>query len=199
MIKNKSIERSWKYETKFANDFHYVLAEGTPNTRLSGVDTDVLLAELSTFGVNVMTMSADGDKLRTLFAFPAFMDTGMRVLVRVLWTSDSTTAADTATWALLYRYLSIGNDVLSATVDTALDTVIPAASVYGSTSAYRLAASAWGEFAPGTVQPSDPVQLEVGLTSAVPTNVYFVGLQFAFVPSISTDEVAIQPGLVNPS
>lgn len=199
MIRNKSIERGWKYETKFANDFHFVLAEGTPNTRLSGVDTDVLLAELSTFGVNVATMSADSDKLRALHAWPTLFDIGTRLLVRVLWTSDSTTAADTATWALLYKYLSIGSTAFSATVDTALSTVIPAASVYGSAAAYRLAASAWGEFNPGTIQPLDPCILEVGLTSADPTNVYFVGLQFAYVPSISTDYAAIQPGLVNPS
>lgn len=199
MILNRNLERGWKYETKFANDFHFVLAEGTPNTRQSGVDSSVLLGELSTFGVNVATMSADGDTLRTLHAWPTLLDVGTRVLVRVLWTSDSTTSGDTATWALLYKYLSIGNTAFSATVDTALSTVIPAASVYGSAAAYRLAASAWGEFNPGTIQPSDPCMLEVGLTSAVPTNVYFVGLQFAYVPSISTDYAAIQPGLVNPS
>ena len=199
MLRNRNIERGWKYETKFANEFHLVLVEGTPNVLKSGVDTDVVLAELSTFGVNALTMSATGDTVRTMLAWPSLMDIGTRLLMRVLWTSDSTTTTDTVTWLAKYRYLSLNNDVLSGTVATELDTPITV-DTYGSGTAYRLCATPWGEIDPGNIQASDPVQLEIEMDAkSGPTNVYFIGVQFAFVPSISTDYGAIQPGLVNPS
>jgi len=186
-IRNRNIDRSWKVDTIWAKDFDFVLAEGTPNTLVSAQDSDGLLAELSTFGTLAVALSNAGDAIRKLYTIPSFVDVGYDLAIRVLWTSGSTTAADSVTWLPKYKYLSVNNDTFSATVDTALDTAI-GADLYGATSAYSLRATPWGRISRATLQPSDPIMLEVEMDAkSGPTNVYFIGVQIAFFPSISTD------------
>lgn len=105
--------------------------------------------EIGTTGIVGLKMNTAGDAASLFMRLPNKWDTRQRTRYRVIWTTDSTTAADTVDWKLFYasdRALS-GTLALPA---TALDTVIAQSNVLGA-SAKRIHQTAWGIINGGTL------------------------------------------------
>jgi hypothetical protein len=188
-IDTANITQGRRTSVLWAKDFDWITAEGTPNTLISTVDTDVVRREVSTLGATGALMNADGDTVTALWTLPEDADYAKPVYVRVLWATESVTSADTVLWRLFYKLISLDNSALSATIDTALNTVI-ATDTVGSTTAGTARATAWGKINPGNITNVNCfLQLKLEMqTKAVglSENLYALALQFSYQPLVKT-------------
>lgn len=170
----------------WAKDFDWILAE---DTLISTVDTDVVRREVSSLAATGALMNADGDTVTALWALPSDADYAKPIYVRVLWATESVTAADTVLWRLFYKLVSLDNDALSATINTALDTVI-AEDTVGSTTAGKTRITAWGIINGGSITSANCIlQLKLEMqTKAVglAENLYALALEFSYQPRVKT-------------
>ena len=166
-----------------ASLFDFIPAEGTPNTLVGTITAGVLLQEISTLGVRGALMNTNGDTLCASWDLPGDADPGKGIYVRVRWATGSATSADTVTWKVFYKLVSIDNDALSATISTALDTVIGEDTV-GSTTAYKLRGSPWGKINRNSITnlgASLELLVEMDAKAAgLSEDLYFHSLEFAY-------------------
>lgn len=152
-------------------------------------DSSVRLQEISTFAVNGVLMNTDGDVVHTSWDIPDDCDYGKPIYFRVRWSTGSQTAADTVLWKVFYKLISLDNDALTATVDTALDTVI-AQDTVGSTTAYVLRKTAWGKLNANSVNNLDnTLLLQVAMdtkAAGLSEDLYFHSLEIAYQPLVKT-------------
>lgn len=188
-IDSENLSQARRSALLWAKDFDWILAEGTPNTLISTVDTDVVRREVSTLGATGALMNNDGDTVTALWALPSDVDYGKPVYVRVLWATESVTPADTVLWRLFYKLVSLDNDALSATIDTALDTVI-ATDTVGSTTAGKARATPWGKINANSITSVNCIlQLKLEMqTKAVglAENLYALGLEWSYQPRVKS-------------
>lgn len=109
------------------------------------------------------------------------------VKFRVIWSTDSSTAADTVTWRVRYRTMTIDSTdlVTTGTTFSALDTTIVADNAVTTANAYRRTAA--GVLAPGRLVAGEHYCFEVGVTAAsgitldtTDANVQFFGLELEY-------------------
>lgn len=142
-IDSRNLSPALQRATIWAKDFDYILAEGTPNTLVGTVTAGVVRREVSSLAAIGALMNTDGDTVTTTWTLPGDADPAKDIYVRVLWTSGSQTSADTVLWKVFYKLVSLDNDALSASITTALNTVI-ATDTVGSSTAYVVRRTSWG-------------------------------------------------------
>ena len=193
-ILNRSIAR--KYQSLFipAKEFNSIGmydgdATGDP-VGIQDVNTvGVVLAEVGTTGFLGLGMNTDGVTCQTFLPLPRDVDTGQPIYVRIHWTTQSATAADTVAWKVFYEKLVLNTTLLSGTIDNVLDTVIASDNV--------IAADTWHTTAAGIINASSIDATTVGaLTLKVEMDakavglseeLSFLGLELAYAPLYATD------------
>ena len=142
-----------------------------------------VFAELSTFGFGAVKFEAAGDEWVQLWQLPKDCDVSKPIRFRVVWSTESTTAADKATFKLTYKAVADGEALAAA--NTALDTTI-AQDTWGATAAYTIARTAWGQIAADTLSEGDLLVLEteIDATDVDIANeyIYFLGLEIEYTP-----------------
>lgn len=217
MILNRNISRYWRSLFIPAAEFSSVhkvastlsaltLVEGAPNTLGSAtisssltnaVQTANLLSEVNSTGLFGVKINTAGHAVRHLMAWPWDYDNSKPLYARIYWTSGSSDTADTIAWKLFYKARSANNDLLTATIDTALTTVIPSDTV-PTASAYTLCRTEKGTLAANTVRPNDLAEIEVELDAfagGLAEDKFFLGVEFLYVPLIGNDTNAATPTL----
>ena len=193
-ILNRSIAR--KYQSLFipAKEFNSIGmydgdATGDP-VGIQDVNTvGVVLAEVGTTGFLGLGMNTDGVTCQTFLPLPRDVDTGQPIYVRIHWTTQSATTADTVAWKVFYEKLVLNTTLLSGTIDNVLDTVIASDNV--------IAADTWHTTAAGIINASSIDATTVGaLTLKVEMDakavglseeLSFLGLELAYAPLYATD------------
>lgn len=113
------------------------LAFGVVSTAdIQGFDAGApVLTELSTFGYGGALMAVAGDKVAHALRVPYDMDPQEAVGFTVLWTSGSSTVADTIDWIVLADFKAVGAALIAPA--TALDTAIAQDTVTGANHVQR--------------------------------------------------------------
>ena len=143
---------------------------------------DPVTAEINSLGIVGVQMEAAGDDAHTLLPLPDNICVSCPIKISVLWSTNSTTTTQTATWKILYKRLALGDGLAAAATD--LDTTITADSVLGT--AYGLNETPQGVITAGTLTRGDTLHLLAeldavsGLNPAV-SGVYFHGIYVEYV------------------
>lgn len=152
-------------------------------------DASIRLQEISTLGVSGVLMNTDGDVCHTSWDLPPDFDEGRPCYVRVRWACGSTDTADMVLWKVFYKLISVNNDALTATVNTALDTVIPSDAVPVAT-AYTLAGTRGGKIDAGSItNGANTLLLAVEMDTKdtdMSEDLYFHSLQIAYHRKVKT-------------
>lgn len=207
-VNNKQLKRGWQNHWIGVQDFTLthtasglVTVDGNAQSNVavtvtsngSVADADII-EQISTLKVPGVKMNTAGRTARKYFAVPKEWDTGFPLYFRVHWSSGSSTTADTITWKAFVKLLSANNDQLTATVSTALDTVIAQDTVPVGT-AWTLGVTAAGKLNTGAVAaqiagvPNSLIcsfemdAKAVGLSE----DIYLLGAEILYVPRISDD------------
>lgn len=200
-INDYQVERNWRAVSIPAAQFcsaaestldSLTLNEGTPNTLNTATITTGLggnglpLQNINSTGLFGVLMNTPGDLVKTLFRAPYDIDYLHPVYVRVLWTSGSSTTADTITWKAFYKVFSPNNDQLSGTINTALDTVIPQDTVAAGT-AFTICQTAPGKIDANQINDEVLLGLAVEMDAkagGLSEDVFFLGLELLYVPHV---------------
>ena len=183
MIRDRNIE--WKRKRVFLHPLQGGgWNAGSGAATIVGLHTgDPVFAELSTFGFGAVRFEAEGDEWVQLWQLPKDVDVDKPIYFRVVWSSESTTAADKATFILTYKAVADGETLAAA--NTALDTPIPQ-DTWGATSAFTVARTDWGKINGGTLSEGDLLVLETEIDSTDVTigseYIYFLGLEVEYTP-----------------
>ena len=204
-IDTANLSQSLEYVTLRAKDFDFLpfgvvandaaLASkaafdvGFAGLLLGSNDSTVRCQEISTLGVNGVLMNTDGDLAHTSWDVPPDFDEGKPCYVRVRWASGSTDVADTALWKVTYKLLTVNVTALSATVTTALDTVVPVDAVPVAT-AYTLAGTSGGKINANKIGAATStlllaVEMDTKDTD-MSEDLYFHSLQLAYHRKVKT-------------
>ena len=181
MIRDKNIE----WERKRARIDPLVgLGWTTAGTVPVGLHTGApVFAEIGTLGFGAVKFEAAGDEWVNVWGLPADVDVNHPVYFRVLYSSESSTAADTMTFILTYKAVAEGEALAAA--DTALNTTI-AVDTYGGAAAKTLAKTGWGVVNGGVLSEGDTLVLETEIDATDATigseYVYLVGLEVEYTP-----------------
>ena len=142
---------------------------------------DVILGEISTFGLAAARLEATTDLVLDARPMPVDLDVRFPVYLRVFWSSDSATAADDAT--MLIRYNAKADQETVAAPTTALNTTIAEDRLGGQ---YFLCRTSWGEIDADTLTDGDVLGLELSCsaTDADIANEYIwlIGYEMEYTP-----------------
>lgn len=169
-----------------ATDFHFVLAEGTPNTVVAAAGT-AIQAEISTFGIVGVPMTA-ADLVSTYFPWPNHWHNKLYpVAARVWWTSTSADDDGTIVWLLDTEEKTIGGeDALEAATVALADGIAFAAD--STEVQYGIQATSWdtlGVVALQTYHNDSMIELSVELDddgTATGDEIVFLGVELYFLP-----------------
>ena len=183
-IRDKNIDWKRKQEFYSAESLAAFVAE-------NGVGTGApVIAEVSTLGITGVDMAAAGDEVDTRLILPFDLDVREEVGFRLVWTSHSTTAADTIDWIILYN--SIAELSTIAAGDTALDTVIPQ-DVVGTTNDYALEITGRGIISADKLTHGQLLTMKVEMhatdieIAAAAEPVHFLGVLLDYIPRKTRD------------
>ncbi len=142
-----------------------------------------VFAEIGTLGFGAVKFEGEGDEWCNLWALPADVDVDQPLYLRVVYSSGSSTAADTMTFIVTYKAFAEGEAFAAA--DTALNTAI-AADTYGGAAANTVAKTAWGKINGAVLSEGDIllIETEIHATDATIASefVYLVGLEVEYSP-----------------
>lgn len=178
-LQDKNIE--WKRTRVFvgAHQFNSLITDADGGL-FAGTGA-VILGEISTTGIGAARLEATTDLVLDARPIPSDLDVRYPVYLRVAWSSDSATGADTATMQILYN-LKADAEVLAAPA-TALDTVIAADTL---TTQYNLCVSPWGQIDGATITDGDILGLTL-LCSATDADIaneyiWLIGYEMEYTP-----------------
>ena len=209
-LRNANFKRARKYEHIQANQISGIgipglltlaLSEGTPNTFTAGVNasTSVLgggVAGVSLENINStnqlgLKMSTNGNAVYHDWLVPSDLDQAYPVNIRVNWTTESTTLTDGALWTITRKAMTRNSTALSATISTALDTVL-VADVVPVATAYALATTNKGVIAANSLTAGEHQLLKIVMTTKTgATNIWLLGVEIEYVPIISGQDGAV--------
>ena len=204
---NRHIKRARKYEHIQANQISGIglagltaltLAEGTPNTWTLGVNTGsaaigggvagVVLENVNSTNQLGLKMSTNGNAIYHDWLVPSDLDQAYPVNIRVNWTTESTTLTDGALWTITRKAMTRNSTALSATISTALDTVL-VADVVPVATAYALATTNKGVIAANSLTAGEHQLLKIVMTTKTgATNIWLLGVEIEYVPIYSGQE-----------
>ena len=187
MIRDRNINYNYKIDTVEAQNFSSMFNfDSGNNTFELANDNDILFEQIDSTGLVGLKMTTTTAQLaRTIMYSPSYIDWANSVFFRVMWSSDSTDAADTITWQVKLLKTDEGNPPAAAT--QALDTVIAADNVQG---AARIHYTPWGKLNGETIAPdgNDFVVVDVELTAfaaGLSEDKYCLGYQVAYLPKFT--------------
>lgn len=171
------------------------LAEGAPNTWTLGVNTGtvalggasagVVLENINSTGTLGLKMSTDGNYVLHDWLVPFDLDVAYPVNMRLLWCTESTTLSHGTLFTVTRKAMTRNTTALSATISTALDTVIPADVVPVAT-AYAFNTTNKGVINPGSLTAGEHQLLKIVQTTKTgATNIWLLGAEIEYVPTIS--------------
>lgn len=203
-IITRNVEHGYTVKFRSATD---MLSTAVSGAALQGMGTGAPpLTEVGTAGWAGFLM-ANGDTVHDYIMSPHDANPLHPAYVRVIYTVNTTTAADTTTW--IGSYLSVptdgGNDVFLDDSVSAFDTQITAADAYGSTTEYALKKSAFGVI--NSIGKSDSertgaggellhIQFEQDAASTAPI---FLGYELWYQPVLFGEDQLSTKSLVAPS
>lgn len=118
-----------------------IVGASAPNRRVSAGVGGGILREISAGGISGLLMATAGDDIRHFMEIPQDWDRSQKVRVRIIYSTASTTAADTITWKFAYRLITPGTTDFGAT-SVVLDTLLAADNVSGTADAIERSAAA---------------------------------------------------------
>ena len=198
MIRDKNINYKYKIDTVEAQNFSSMFnlttttaTDGSGHKTESSTlnlanDNDILFEQIDTTGLTGLKMTTSTAQLaRTLLYSPTHIDWANNVFFRVMWSCDSTDAADTITWQVKLLKIDEGSPPAAAT--QALNTVIVADTNQGSG---RVHYTAWGKLNGETIAPdgNDFVVVDVELTAfaaGLSEDKFCLGYQIAYLPKFT--------------
>jgi hypothetical protein len=126
---------------------------GAIDSYVSAGGGSMVFTELTTSSLAAPEWDAATDDHAGIIAVPSDADIYAPIDLRLRWSSDQTTVADSYTWTVLYReiYEGISMDAAAA---TALDTVI--AADVNNVVASAIQNTPWGTIAAGTLTGTEP-------------------------------------------
>ena len=127
---------------------------------------------------------ADGDMQHHLMQVPYDLDPHLHIYWRVLWSSESTTAADTTDWILTFTSIVPGTTVLVTPV-TAISNVIPLLSAYGSTATDIPVYTGFGSMNPDQLTEDVEflsLRVEMDGNVGLAERINFLGLEMTYTP-----------------
>ncbi len=148
-----------------------------------GPDATVVVGNVNSLGFPGWKMNTAGERVRRLCQI-ADVNTAAPVFARVIWTSGSSTAADTITWKVAVKVQSAGS-ALSATVSDTLSLADTATA-----SAYDYQVTVADDFAAGVIDNMDTFMLEVEMDAkagGLTEDIYFLGVELLYVPVVVAD------------
>lgn len=148
-----------------------------------GPDATVVVGNVNALGLAGWKMNTDGERIRRLCQI-ADVNTAAPVFARVLWTTASTTAADTVLWKVSVK-VQTAEDALTVSSPTTVSLTDNATA-----SAYEYLVSPGDDFVAGTIDNMDTFVLEVEMdTKAVglTEDIYFLGVELLYVPVVVAD------------
>lgn len=182
---NRSDVASWVRQFLPAVPSIIVPSLGVGDTQvLGGVGAgDPVLAEINSLGITGLQIEAAGDDFHWLWMPPSNLDTSAPVKVSAIWTSNSTTTTQTATWKVLYGQDTFNSGAMAAAA-TALDTAIAADNCLGT--AYVLQQSPEGLIGPGDIDPAKMMHILCELDAVSGLNpasdvVFLVGIMIEYL------------------
>lgn len=184
------------------------LTEGTPNTLDTSTVTfggftaaAAVIQQINSTGETGLKMSTNGNAILYDWLVPLNLDVAHPVRFRVNWVTESTTSAHGALWTLTRKAYTRGGTgvagtALSATVDTALDTVIAADTVGTPNAAYQLNTTAAGIINAGSLTAGEHQTIKIAMTTKTgATDIWLRGLEIEYVPVYSGQDGAVGPVL----
>jgi len=146
-----------------------------------------IIGELTTSSLAGVRIQADADSFAFLYGFQDDVNVNAPIDVRIVWSSDQTTIADTYTWNVNYSNLSEGVSANTAAA-TAIGTAI--ATAVNNVLANGLQFTEWGTFAAGsftgTISDGYIALIELIATTnggTVSTDlVIWFGIEFRYMP-----------------
>ena len=145
-----------------------------------GPDATVGMEEVNALGLRGWKMNTAGERVRRLFAIPD-IDTDRRFRVRPLWTTGSSTAADTIVWKTSVKVQTIGSALTVSTPTTVSH------SDTASDTAFQLFAGPSAEFSAGVVDNQDLFMIEVEMDNkagGLTEDIFFLGLELLYIPVV---------------
>lgn len=157
----------------------------------SGIDPAVVLGNINSLGVQGWKMNTAGERVRT-FCQIADVNTAAPVLAKTIWSSGSSTAADTITWKVSVKPQTAGLaiTVTSPTTLSLTDTATASAYDYQTTAA--------GTFDAGVIDNMDTFILEAEMdakAAGLTEDIFLIGVELLYVPVVVADEGIAIPSL----
>lgn len=157
----------------------------------NGIDATPVFGSVNALGIPGILMNTDGERIRRLYQI-ADVTTAAEVFARVLWTTGSTTSADTVLWKVSVK-VQTAEEALTVTSPTTLSLTDNATG-----SAYEFLVSPADKFAAGVIDNMDTFVVEVEMdTKAVglAEPIYFLGLELLYLPATVADHGLAAPPL----
>lgn len=157
----------------------------------SGHTAGIAVGQINSLKLNSYKLNTNGDLVRALAQIPD-VNTAAPVFARVVWTSGSSTLADTIVWKVAVKV---------QTVDAALTVTDPTTVSLSDTAlgtAYCLQKTPAGTFVAGTIDNMDNFVLEVEMDAkavGLSEDIFFLGVELLYVPVIVADLGLALPAL----
>lgn len=142
----------------------------------------VQLQEISTFGLTGLLMNTANDDVAHFMHVPTDWDRERDIGIRILWTTASSTIADTVTWKFLYNTVE-KNATVMAKPATILNTVL-VAEVDTATAYIVQRSQTEGVLAGGILTKGSPDYLsflvEMDAKSGITEDIFLLGVEFEY-------------------
>lgn len=149
----------------------------------SGHTDAIAVGEINSLKLNSYKLNTNGNLVRAITQIPD-VNTAAPVFARVVWTSGSSTAADTISWKVAVKVqtadaaLTVSSPTTVTLSDTALGT------------AYCLQRTPSGTFAAGVIDNMDIFVLQVEMhakAAGLSEDIFFLGVELLYVPVVVAD------------
>lgn len=149
----------------------------------SGHTAGIAVGEINSLKLNSYKLNTNGNLVRAITQIPD-VNTAAPVFARVVWTSGSSTAADTIDWKVAVKVqtadaaLTVSSPTTVTLSDTALGT------------AYCLQRTPAGTFSAGVIDNMDIFVLEVEMDAkavGLSEDIFFLGVELLYVPVVVAD------------
>jgi hypothetical protein len=149
----------------------------------SGHTTGIAIGEINSLKLNSYKLNTNGNLVRAITQIPD-VNTAAPVLARVVWTSGSSTAADTIDWKVSVKVQTADAALIvsSLTTVTLSDTALA--------TAYCLQRTPAGTFAAGVIDNMDIFVLQVEMHAkavGLSEDIFFLGVELLYVPVVVSD------------
>lgn len=154
-----------------------------PRSSASG---NPVLGEISASGVMGLLMNTNGDEVRNFMRIPNKWDRQHPIYLRVAWTTNSITVADTVLWQFRYNLMVPNTTQLGSSPVTELDTILVADNALATQRVIQLTEK--GKINARSISNTDEYiffTVEMGAKAGgLAESLWFVGLEVEYTPRL---------------